>query len=125
VSKTFVRMTLKRIGEARSAFLKSLRDTVPGYAGGAEQQFSSRISRGLLAGLAGTGGKPRPKDSKPPGGSGSRKKPSITLFWQESRRHAAGISHELTLAISPKPSDDQPLSLKAGGKARDDFGTID
>lgn len=124
-SKTFVKVTMQRIRDARARFLKHLGGSRPGHVGGPEQEFSSRISKQLLADHGGLGGRGRPNRKKPPGDRGGRStRPSVALRLVTSRVQGANVVHELALAPVSVPLGDGSVVLRAGGRAHDDTGSM-
>ncbi len=124
-SKTYTRVTLKRLQNAKSNFLRKLRDVGPGHIGGPEQEFAKRISRGLLAGFGGAGGQKRPRGQTTGGKRRQSARGSVELRLVTSRPTDDGVAHELALKLTTKTTVDGPVTLCASGSARDNVGTLD
>lgn len=118
--RTLAKRTLEEVKRAKHALLATYRKTGPGERGGGEQAVSRQLSQGLLGGL---GGKLSPKPGQP--GPSRKKKMHALLIPAKSYRVGAVTVHELDVTVVGVGEPGVSVTLRAGGRGRDNAGNID
>lgn len=118
--RTLAKRTIEEVKRAKNVFASSFRQSGGGDHGAGEQAVSRVISEGLMGGLGGGAAPPKPKN-----GNVSGVKPVAELLLLRTYEVNDRTVHEVQVTLKGVGATARPVRLVAGGKGRDNTGSLD